>query len=298
MTIDGLTMQTETSSAPHWKAATNSVLAPVFAAKRLGLITDMDGTISHLAETPEAAVVTPRNRQLIGTIVLMLPLVAAISGRSVRDLQARIAVSGVVYIGNHGLERWHNGGRVLNEHVRQYRKALTAALDEIRPHLTIGMWIEDKYATASIHYRLTPRPEKAAETLEPLVREVVTKHGLAMNKGRALYEVRPPIEANKGTALAELVREHELDSIIYIGDDITDVDAMLMARKLRDLTGLDAINVGVVANPPEKCNEIEQAVRNASDVIVSGVHDVEAFLAWLLDALSKKNDSLDDEQTS
>ena len=73
----------------------------------------MDGTISHITETPEAAVISPRNRQILSTMVLMFPLVAAVSGRSARDLQARIAIPSMVYVGNHGLERWQDGGRVL-----------------------------------------------------------------------------------------------------------------------------------------------------------------------------------------
>ncbi len=278
-------MHTQTISPPHWKSAVDSILLPALKSPRLGLITDMDGTISHIAETPEAAVVTPRNRQLLGTIVLMLPLVAAVSGRAARDLQARVAIPGMVYVGNHGLERWENGGRVMNENVRRYRKALAAALDELRPHLTIGMWIEDKYATASIHYRLTPKPEKAAQQLEPRIREIVERFGLKSNQGRLLYEIRPPIDANKGTALEELVTEHRLDTVIYIGDDLTDVDAMSKARQLREIDRVKSINVGVVA--PGDQPEIIEAVRAMADVHVKSVGDVEAFLKWLLAELSE-----------
>ncbi|NDJ87356.1 MAG: trehalose-phosphatase [Chloroflexi bacterium] len=280
-------MNTQTPSAQYWKDATETVLMPLMKYPRLGLITDMDGTISYFAETPEAAVVTPRNRQLLGTIVLMLPMVAAISGRSARDLQARIAIPGMVYVGNHGLERWENGGRVLNENVRQYRKALAAALDEIRPHLTIGMWIEDKYATASIHYRLTPKPEEAAAKVEYLVKDIAAHHGLHANKGRRLFEIRPPIEANKGTALAELVQEYNLDAVIYMGDDMTDVDAMEMALQLKQRNVCHATTVGVVPREITEHSEIAEAIRAVSDVLVDDVSDVEVFLGWFLDALTK-----------
>lgn len=280
-------MNTQTSSAPHWKSATDSFFAPILACERLGLVTDMDGTISHIAETPEAAVVTPRNRQLLGTMVLMLPLVAAVSGRSARDLQARVAVPGVVYIGNHGLERWENGGRTINENVRQYRRSLAAALDELRPKMTVGMWIEDKYATASIHYRLTPNPEKAVQHLDPIIQDVVSRHGLKVNAGRRLFEIRPPIEANKGTALEELVDEYKLDAVIYIGDDLTDVDAMQKAHELRAGDRCKAITVGVVPPSTDEDTEIEETVRGASDIIVKDVNDVEAYLGWLLNKLSE-----------
>ncbi len=282
-------MHTQPISIQHWSEATETIIAPLIKIERLGLITDMDGTISHVAETPEAAVVTPKNRKLLSTIVLMLPLVATISGRSARDLHSRVAIPGMVYVGNHGLERWQNGGRVLNDYVRRYRKALASALDELRPHLTVGMWIEDKYATASVHYRLTPRPEEAAQALEILITDIVEKYGLRANAGRRLFEIRPPIDANKGTALSELFNEYQLDAVIYMGDDITDIDAMKMNRKLRDTTGCYALNVGVI---PDKGDEEQQAIsdaiREVADVYVRDVNEVEQFLDWLLEAVCKQ----------
>ncbi len=278
-------MHTQTSSAPYWKVAVDSTLSPILEVPRLGLITDMDGTISHAAETPEAAVVTPRNRQLLGTMVLMLPLVAAISGRSARDLQARIAIPGMIYIGNQGLERWKDGGRVLNENVRQYRKALASTLDKLRPHLTIGMWIEDKYATASIHYRLTPKPEAAAEELEPLIDEMARKHGLIVTQGKRLFEIRPPINTNKGTAIDELVQEYQLESLIYLGDDMSDIEAMEKARKLRDLDICRTVTIGVRSQNDN--SDEAQSLRLTADLMVNDVNDVESFLGWLLNALSK-----------
>lgn len=281
-------MQAQTSLAPHWKSVASTTFASVLKTERLGLVTDMDGTISHISDTPEATVVTPRNRQLLGTMVLMLPLVAAISGRSARDLQARVAIPGMVYIGNHGLERWQNGGRVMNEHVREYRKALVSALDELRPRLRVGMWIEDKYATASLHYRLTPKPDLAAQELEPLVKDICNRYGLKANVGRRLFEIRPPIEANKGTALAELIEENHLDGVIYIGDDLTDIDAMKTAQRLRESRDCQTINIGVISGDQGPDPEISKAVQAVSDLRVNDVNDVEELLSWLLNALSRE----------
>lgn len=277
-------MQAQTISPRHWTVNVESLLQPLLQAKRLGLVTDMDGTISHAAETPEAAVVTPRNRELLGTLVLMLPMVAAISGRSARDLQARIAIPGIIYIGNHGLERWVNGGRVLNENVRQYRKALAAALDDLHPYLTVGMWIEDKYATASLHYRLTPHPENSAQYLEPLLNEVARRYNLTIKSGHRLFEIRPPIVSNKGTTLVEVVQEYDLDAVLYLGDDYTDIDALKAARRLRESNSCYAIGVGV----SHKTSVTPDPVVEAADVIGEDVKDIESLLAWLLRELSQK----------
>jgi trehalose 6-phosphate phosphatase len=279
-------MQAQTTTSPqHWKTVTETLLRPVLNSQRIGLITDMDGTISLIAETPEAAVVTPRNRELLSTLVLMLPLVAAISGRAARDLQSRIAIPGMVYIGNHGLEHWGDGGRVLNENVRHYRRALCAALDELRPHLTVGMRIEDKYATAALHYRLTPDPEKAAQHLAPIVREIAKKHGLEMAPGRRLLELRPPLSINKGTTLLQLVKDHRLDAVVYLGDDISDVDALKAVRTLRETSTCYGIGIGVAH---EDSPHIEQ-IHVWADAYGTSVVDIEEFLEWLLKELSQKH---------
>lgn len=281
-------MQTETTSTYHWTDAQERLILPLLQTERLGIITDMDGTVSHVVERPEAAVVTPRNRKTLSTLVLLLPLVAAVSGRSARDLHARMAIPGMVYIGNHGLERWQNGGRILNNDVRKYRKALATALDELRPQLTVGMWIEDKYATASVHYRLTPNPDEAKQELEPIISEIAAKYGLHANGGRRLFEIRPPIEANKGTALNELFHEHELDAVIFLGDDVTDIDAMKMNRRLRDTTGIMSLNVGVIPTEYDADHaETIQRLQDASDVYAHDVNDIERLLSWMLDEVCK-----------
>lgn len=272
-----MNMQTYTHPTVHWKSATDTLLKPTVSIERLGLITDMDGTISHIIETPEAAVVTPRNRDILSTLVLMLPLVAVVSGRAVRDLQSRIAIPGITYIGNQGLERWVNQGRVFDEKVRKYRKVLVSALDEVRSHLTVGMWIEDKYATASVHYRLTPEPDKAAQYLLPLLSTIAEHHGLSLNPGKRFYEFRPPINTNKGTVVRELAVEFELDALLYLGDGTTDIPGFEMARQLREEETCYGLGVAVTQNGIS-----EAGVEEHADIITHGVKDVEEFLDWLL----------------
>ena len=74
-----------------------------------GLITDVDGTISEIAPFPEEARVSPVCREQLATLTKRLELVAAISGRPVSEVREMIGVEEIVYIGNHGLERWEDG---------------------------------------------------------------------------------------------------------------------------------------------------------------------------------------------
>jgi len=255
----------QSTEPQHWQQATDTLLLPLVKTKRLGLVVDMDGTISYITETPEAAVVTPRNRDLLGNFVLILPLVAAISGREVHDLHKKIAIEGMTYIGNHGLD-WQ-GSNGMDEdayHAEAYRPSVQEAIEEIEPHLTVGMWVENKGTTASVHYRMTPKPDIAGETLAPLVKDVAEKHGLLTHPGHRLFELRPPINVNKGTALRKLVEKFHLEAVIYIGDDITDLDALKVAHDMRHQHSCYGVGIGVI-NPQ---SHAEKEIKAVADVLV------------------------------
>ncbi len=76
-------------------------------ASRIGLITDVDGTISPIVNTPSAAQVTPQARARLRELQNIITLVAVISGRAAVDVRDRVGIAKLVYVGNHGMERWN-----------------------------------------------------------------------------------------------------------------------------------------------------------------------------------------------
>ena len=262
----------------HWKNATSDLLHPLATHRRLGLITDIDGTVSPITEIPDLAQVTPRNLALLESLLPCCALVAAVSGRAAADIQHRVGLTGMVYIGNHGLERWQNGEVLPDPAAARFRPAMEAAIQTLTPRLVPGAWIEDKGATLSIHYRQTNDPALAAEQLRPVIEKIADAQGLRLFHGRMVFELRPPVEADKGTAFRHLVSEFSLDAAIYLGDDTTDVDALRAARQLRQAGDCYAVGLGV------QSPDMPAAVGEAADIMASGVSDVEAFLSWLLDS--------------
>ncbi len=51
---------------------------------------------------------------------------------------------------------------------------------------------------------------------------------------------------SKGTALKEIVRERELQSAVFFGDDVTDVDGFIALKDIRDQLGISTLAVGVL----------------------------------------------------
>src|SRR3990167_7982080 len=116
------------------------------------LLLDVDGTISAIAPTPQEATVDPGCKQALQSLAVgaqhpsaalrtsaaPLPLVAAISGRPAAEVAAMVGVADMVYVGNHGLEQWHDGEvRLVGaQHAAPLRHAKDAALRQPQERLS------------------------------------------------------------------------------------------------------------------------------------------------------------------
>ncbi|MGI9254289.1 MAG: trehalose-phosphatase, partial [Thermomicrobiales bacterium] len=126
-----------------------------------------------------------------------------------------------------------------------------------------------------VHYRLSPDHTAARALLLPVVEEAAARHGLKMTEGRAILELRPPIEVNKGSAVADLIAERGLRGAIFLGDDVTDVDAFAALRDARERDGIASLSIAVLGP------ETPARVAETADAAVDGVPGVAALLAAL-----------------
>ena len=241
-----------------------------------GLITDVDGTISQTAPTPQAARVSPLCRRYLSHLSSRLALVAAISGRPAAQVRNMIRIDSMVYIGNHGLERWTSDHVEFSSIAGDYSRAIKSVVKELRPRLsTEGISIEDKGVTATIHYRLSPEPQVAEREIINAVEASPRARGLRIIRGRMAINLLPPIEVNKGTATLDLIQEYNLQGGIYLGDDSTDIDAFRAIHTACRNLNFQGFAIGIVSSEmPEKL--VEEA-----DFTLNGVSDVERFLRWM-----------------
>ena len=249
-----------------------------------GLILDIDGTISEIAPTPGDAFVSDTVRHTLRRLAGQLTLVAVVSGRAAAVGAEMVGVDDMLYIGNHGMEWRHRDEPWTHPGAAASRAAMTAALDEIAAEVRAGghdngIAVENKELSGTVHYRLATDPVAARAALLPLVAAAAERHGLIITEGRLIIELRPSIVVNKGTAIVDLVAEHRLRGIVFVGDDLTDVDGFVALRTLRDEEEIDTLRVGALAP------ETPRAVIDESDVTVRGVPAVEALLAAIAGAL-------------
>ncbi|MFM9105739.1 MAG: trehalose-phosphatase [Chloroflexota bacterium] len=251
----------------------------VLAREPAGLLCDIDGTLSEIAPTPDAAVVSPAMRASLRRLLGQLALVAAVSGRTTASASRMVGIPDLLYIGNHGMERLEGGVWSPHPLAAGAEERVAAALAEVEAALAghAGGWllVEHKGLTGTVHYRLAPDHAAARALVQPAVAAAAARHGLKVTEGRAILELRPPVRVDKGTAVAGLIRERGLRGAIFLGDDVTDIDAFDALRAARERDGVATLSIAVLGP------ETPERVAAAADAAVDGVPGVAMLLSML-----------------
>ena len=101
--------------------------------------------------------------------------------------------------------------------------------------------------------------------------------GLVTHWGRKVLEIRPPVRIDKGAGIVKLLRDTELAAALYVGDDVTDVDAFRGLTELQERGSLAyALRVGVASD------EGPSALAEESDLMIEGTDGVRDLLRALL----------------
>ena len=220
------------------------------------LLLDVDGTLAPIAARPELAAVPPDTQAELERLAGDYALVACVSGRTAEDAARIVGVEGIRYVGEHGLEL-HPGA-----------EEWTARLDAFAAGVD---WPAEpgKRLTLSFHYR-DAEDEQAAVGYLRSVAERALEEGFRPRWGRKVLEIRPKLDADKGTAVRRLLRDAGLDRALYAGDDATDLDAF------RGLDGLEvAVRVAVVSE------EAPTDLGQAADLLLGGPDELLELLRRL-----------------
>ena len=237
-----------------------ALLVPIAEAPgRSALVFDVDGTLAPIVERPELARVPEATRAELRRLAARYALVACISGRPGAEAATLVAVDGVRYVGNHGLE--------LDPLAAEHARAIARFRREVD-----GAWpVEDKGLSLSFHYREAANEEEALGRLRELAGRAVAA-GLAPRWGRKVLEVRPAGGADKGVAVARLLAEAGVARALYAGDDATDLDGF---RGLGEAELEHAVLVAV------RSAEAPRDLVEAADIVVEGPAGLVAILEAL-----------------
>jgi trehalose 6-phosphate phosphatase len=224
------------ASSARGETGAEQLLAPLRRyPRRAAVMCDIDGTIAPIVAQPEDAVVPARARELLADLSRRYSLVGCLSGRQASVARSMVGIGSLAYIGNHGFEYIRAGAEDVEtppavlahaDAVRSFsEEAYTEALADI------GIRLEDKRSIFSFHWRESPDEDSARAALARVAEEA-DRRGLAPHWGRKVLEIRPPVEIDKGTALAAILSEAGVETALYAGDDVTDLDAFRSLRRL------------------------------------------------------------------
>jgi trehalose 6-phosphate phosphatase len=242
----------------------------------VAVLTDIDGTLAPIVPTPDMSEVSDELKASLERLSRECLLVAAVSGRKTQDALGLIGLEDLVYFGNHGFEILRDGEvEVIPEalpYLERVEELEQLAREELAPE---GAFIEQKGITASVHYRNAP--QEVGEHSVEFVKSEGERLGLRITVGRGVVEARPPIRADKGTAVRTLVEEYRPERAMFMGDDTTDLDAFRELEKLREEGKLrEILRVGVASE------EGPQEIETEADIVVDGVDGVGGVLRTLL----------------
>jgi trehalose 6-phosphate phosphatase len=248
--------------------------ALVAAADQVVVGLDFDGVLSPIVDEPSEAHIHPDAPEVLVALSDVVRAVAVVTGRPARQALALGGLDEVgdaigdhgkqlFLFGQYGNERWSSTSRrVISPRpphgLSTFERELPGLL---RRADAAGAHVEEKGLAVAVHTRRLDDASAAFERLLPLMRELAAQHGLIVEPGRNVIEVRSD-GMHKGHAVETLVREQSAGGFLFAGDDLGDVEAFEAVAALRE-QGMPTLLVAAAS--PE-----QSALVPLADVVVPG----------------------------
>jgi trehalose 6-phosphate phosphatase len=203
---------------------------PPFAAA--ALLLDLDGTLLELAPTPDAVVVPPGLPGTLRTLRDRLGgALGIITGRPVETIDALLGDAPYAVAGEHGgAVRYAPGEALVRPPLPAPPQEWLRAAEQLASAHP-GVLLERKARGFALHYRAAP--DSAPALRDALTAMLSSSETFELLPAHMLWEVRPR-GMDKGKALQDLMARAPFAGRkpVFIGDDVTDEDAMRPARAL------------------------------------------------------------------
>lgn len=269
-----------TSAASEQKYA-----ALVRAAAETVVGLDFDGVLAPIVDDPAAAHIHPDAPEVLEALAAQVRAVAVVTGRPARqalDLGGLEVVGNAIgdagkelfLMGQYGNERWSSTSRrVISPRPPAGLASFVAELPRLlRRHGAEDVHLEEKGLAVAVHTRRVADPQATYDALLPGMRDLAERHGLVLEPGKQVIEVRSP-GMHKGKAVQTLAEEQDAGGFLFAGDDLGDVEAFEAVAAL----GEGGIPTLLVCSASDE----ENALVPLADVLVDGPAGVLALLREL-----------------
>jgi trehalose 6-phosphate phosphatase len=268
---------TETASA-HPLSVAAALSATAARAQDCVFFFDFDGTLAPISDDPDEVQPAPGVLDAISDLATRVRRVTLVSARPVDFLRSRFPGVPLTLHGLYGLESQYEPGRTVTYPAALPWADVVAKLAErAERELPGDVLVEFKRLSVALHYRSNP---ELRDTVHAWAEEQARRHGLREQEGRMVIELKPSVQRDKGSVVAEEIEG--FSCAWYFGDDLGDLTAfrVLAARQATDRNFL-GVRVAV-GNP-----ETGAAVAAAADLHLDGPTAVPGFLAEVAKALPR-----------
>ena len=247
--------------------------------KRPAVFLDYDGTLTPIVDHPEDAIISAEMRQTVMDLA-EYSTIAIVSGRDRKNVEKLAGIEGIYYAGSHGFDIAGPSGKQIEFQqgndflpaLDRAEQALHERLDQIE-----GTQLERKKFAIAVHFRRVAE-ERYAEVEKAVDEVLAANQTLKKTGGKMIFELRPDIDWDKGKALSWLLQKLELkrnDILpLYIGDDLTDEDAL---REIEDR------GIGILVRAEER--------ETHASYILEDTWEVRLFLQQLCHYLEELHES-------
>jgi trehalose 6-phosphate phosphatase len=232
------------------------------------LVLDYDGTLSPIVEDPAAAVPLASVPDLLARLRDRFGMVAVVSGRPVEFLEPLVP-EGLVLAGLYGLELVIDGERRDHPQAGNWREVVDDVAGRAEARGPQGVTVERKDLSITLHYRTAPEAERA---VAEYAAEEAHRSGLVARPARMSWELHPPIDIDKGTAVLELAESYQ--AVAFAGDDVGDLPGF---DALDELDRRNVVTLRLAVDSPEAPLELLER----ADVVVDGPEGLVELLETL-----------------
>ncbi|MER5973909.1 trehalose-phosphatase [Streptomyces sp. NPDC002055] len=276
---------------PATPAGRDGLAALLERPERAVVALDFDGTLAPIVPDPDRARAHPDAVPALSRLAPLLQSAVVITGRPAGVAVRHGGFAGVpglehlVVLGHYGAERWD--AVTSQVHAPAPHPGVAAVQAELPGVLDRnggwpGTFVEDKGRAIAVHTRRAADPQGAFESLREPLQALAERHGLVIEPGRLVLELRPP-GMDKGVALEEYLRQSGAGAVLYAGDDLGDLAAFGAVEKLRS-EGLPGILVCSAATSGEGADELSQR----ADLVVDGPAGVVTLITTLANTIRNR----------
>ncbi|GAA1806372.1 trehalose-phosphatase [Planosporangium flavigriseum] len=241
---------------------------------------DFDGTLAPIQDDPNAVQVTPGVLEAISELAARVRRVSLVSARPVDFLRSRFPDVPLTLHGLYGLESQYVPGKTITyPPALPFADLMTELARRAERELPDEVLVEFKRLSVALHYRSAP---ELRDAVHAWAQDQASRHGLREQEGRMVIELKPSVQRDKGSVVAEEIED--FSCAWYFGDDLGDL-AAFRALAVREAADPNFLGVRVAVRNPETGAEVAAA----ADLHLEGPAAVPAFLREALTLLPRRD---------